>query len=336
MSAPWSSAQKGVELKQLVRSFVALGVLFFGVAATARPAFAETSHEKPLPPALAESIDVRVVNLEAVVTEHGVPVHGLSPGDFRLCLNDEEQPIEYFSEVIGGVAGSDEADPETGTPGIPSLASGEPIGVSYLVFIDDYFSIAQDRNRVLDALDDQLADLRPEDRMAIVAYDGNHVEMLSSWSRPGPFLEHAIQKARRRPALGLQRWSERQSFEITTWLPAKLRFRQSRFQPAGMGGQLSPDEHFYARLLEDQVEREVMAVSATLRGFGAAPGRRVALLLSGGWPYDIPAYVTGEIARPSLEHGFLAPSKLFQPLVETANRLGWSWLSLTRPADRYS
>ncbi len=32
-------------MKQLVRSFGALGVLFFGIAATARPAFAETSHE---------------------------------------------------------------------------------------------------------------------------------------------------------------------------------------------------------------------------------------------------------------------------------------------------
>lgn len=46
-----------------------------------------------------------------------------------------------------------------------------------------------------------------------------------------------------------------------------------------------------------------MAAAATLRGFAAAPGRRVAILLSGGWPYDVPAYVANQLARPVVEPG---------------------------------
>ena len=52
-----------------------------------------------------ETIDVRVVNVEAVVTDRqGNRVTGLGPGDFRLRVDGKEVPIEYFTEVRGGQA----------------------------------------------------------------------------------------------------------------------------------------------------------------------------------------------------------------------------------------
>jgi VWFA-related protein len=309
-------------------SFALAALMVLAVGSTA-PLLGAGTHPQSVP-ALSEMIDVRVVNLEAVVTDKGVPVYGLSPADFRLEVDGEERPIEFFSEVRGGVALSAEAASER-VLGVPSLAAGEPVGTSYLVFIDDYFSIQQDRNGVLAALRGQLSRLRPEDRMAVVAYDGNRLEMLSSWSGSTPALEQALRQAEERPAMGLQRWSERRSYEIATRLPAALRYRRSHFTRSDVGSELAPWEYFYGRLLEDQVEREVMAASSTLRGFGAAPGRRVAILLSGGWPYDIPAFVTDQIVRPVAEPGFLTPSELYQPLVETANLLGYTLYPVDLP-----
>ena len=55
------------------------------------------------PPLFGESIDVRVVNVEAVVTDRdGNRVTGLKPGDFRLRVDGKEVPVEYFSEVHDG------------------------------------------------------------------------------------------------------------------------------------------------------------------------------------------------------------------------------------------
>src|SRR4051794_147377 len=74
------------------------------------------------PPAFGESIDVRVVNVEAVVTDRqGKRVTGLKPEDFRLRVDGKEVPVEYFSEVRDGeaLAATPEAaqPPEAKTPG---------------------------------------------------------------------------------------------------------------------------------------------------------------------------------------------------------------------------
>ena len=59
----------------------------------------------PLPGVFGEVLDVRVVNLEVVVTDRqGIPVRGLRPVDFILKVDGDEVPIDYFSEIRGGTA----------------------------------------------------------------------------------------------------------------------------------------------------------------------------------------------------------------------------------------
>ena len=53
----------------------------------------------------ADSVDVRVVNVEAVVTDRsGVRIFGLIPEDFKLTVDGKTVPIEFFTEVRGGQA----------------------------------------------------------------------------------------------------------------------------------------------------------------------------------------------------------------------------------------
>jgi VWFA-related protein len=267
------------------------------------------------PPAFGETIDVRVVNVEVVVTDRqGNRVTGLEPEDLILTVDGEQVPIDYFTEVRGGVAVALEGAAEAPVPGVAALAPGERVGTSYLVFIDDWFPVRRDRDHVLRELADDLPNLGPGDRMAVVAFNGAQVEMLTSWTGSPRELEQAFAEAIERPAYGLQRI---------------LREREREFglspRPArGVVSWLEGDEQAYAELLEERTRRAVSAAVATLRGFAQPPGRKVMLLLSGGWPYSPAAYVVDDPLRllSASEYGY--GGSLFQPLTDTANLLGYT------------
>ena len=77
------------------RSFVPLAL---ASALLAAPVLAQEE-----PPVINETIDVRVVNVETVVTDgDGKLVKGLTAADFRLLVDGKETPIDYFSEISEG------------------------------------------------------------------------------------------------------------------------------------------------------------------------------------------------------------------------------------------
>lgn len=271
-----------------------------------------------------EQIEVRVVNVEVVVTDkQNNRVQGLKPGDFRLKVDGKAVPVEYFNEVRGGQAIALEAQEaqSAAVQGLPSLAPGSAVGTSYLVFVDDYFSVGPRRDEVLHELKGQLTQLGPEDRMAIVAYDGGRVDMLSSWSNSQRQLGAAIEQAIGRRALGVSRLAELRSFE------ASRRFLGNTFEPgprAAFARELDIEELEYAERLAAQTERAVAAAASTLRGFASPPGRKVMLLLAGGWPFSPVEFVVNNPNRPILDREVPRGEEIFQPLVDTANRLGYT------------
>jgi VWFA-related protein len=253
-----------------------------------------------------EAIDVRVVNVEAVVTDRGgARVFGLTPDDFQLLVDGEEVPIDFFTEFRGGEALRDVgASPWDLAP----ISDVQAEGTSYLVFVDDFFSVPVDRNRVLRALEDELAFLGPEDRMAIVAWDGVRTEMLSTWSSDEREIRWALQTATARPAEGLYRIAERRSILSGTYIPIPARSLGRR--------RLAITERVYSKILIDQVESAVSAASATLRGFAAPPGRKVMLLASGGWPFRPSEFVTGDPIAAAFDQRFEQGEEIYGPLVD--------------------
>ena len=284
--------------------------------------------QKPAAPAapqsaFGEQIEVRVVNVEAVVTDRqGNRVTGLRPGDFRLEVDGKPVPIEYFNEVRGGQAISPgEGEGSSPVKGLPSLAPGSPVGTSYLVFVDDFFSLGPRRDEMLRDLKGQLSRLGPEDRMALVAWDGRRVEMLSSWSNSERQLGLAIEKAIERKAYGVARLAELRTFQ------ASQRLTGDTFEPgprAAFSQRLDIQEIEYAQRVAAQTERAVAAAVSTLRGFASPPGRKVMLLLSGGWPFSALDYVVNNPNRALTERVTPEGEVVFQPLVDTANRLGYT------------
>ncbi|MEM7052831.1 MAG: VWA domain-containing protein [Acidobacteriota bacterium] len=294
-----------------VALLVALVVLF----AAAGSALAQGDS----PDVFGEVIDVRVVNVEAVVEDRdGVRVKGLQPEDFRLIVDGQEVTVDYFAEIRGGDAVA-AVGPEA-VPAVPAAVPGEAVGTSFLVFVDDFFSLTRDRNRVIDGLIADLGNLGPGDRMAIVAFDGERVEMLSTWSGSQNALERALRTAQNRPAFALQRLAERRGQEIA------LAGQGSARQEIGglVGNDLRVEERNYARQIASQVERSVTAAVATLRGFAQPPGRKVMVLLSGGWPFSPEAYVVNDPIRPLTSRQTGTGPEMLAPLVDTANLLGFT------------
>ncbi len=278
----------------------------------------------PQPGSFSEIVDVRVVNIEVVVTDPaGVPIRGLNADHFVLLVDGEEVPVEYFSEVLGGRAVAPLEGAET-VPGLREVLPGGRVGTSYLVFIDNFFSLPTDRNRVLRAFEESLF-LGPEDRMAIVSFDGRDLEMLSTWSQSDIDLRRVIKKSLGDPAYGLQRLSERRQFDFDRVLQASAAVLADDFASRStVRSFLDPNEMYHVTRLSEQVERSVAAAAATLRSFAMPPGRKVMLLLSGGWPLLPADFLLNDTSRYVIDRSILAGQPLFRPLVDTANLLGYT------------
>lgn len=291
--------------------------------ADADPAEADPAPAELDPAVFSETIDVRVVNVEVVVEDvDGIRVRGLGPEDFRLMVDGEEKSIDYFTEILGGeaLAPPTEDGAEPGVASVPATRPGESVGTSYLVFIDDFFPLERDRNRVIEGLIRDLPALGPADRMAVVAFDGRSVEMLSTWNDSTRDLEVALQRAMGRPAFGLARVAARRTFET-----AAIGGTANPLAGSARDFGLDAEERVYADRFEAQVERNVAAVVATLRGFAKPPGRKVMLLLTGGGlPYSVASFVIDDPGRVLAGEQHEYGPRLLSPLIETANLLGYT------------
>ncbi len=167
-----------------------LTVLFVLLMVTALPVVAQelpqmvpvgTEKEKAAPPVasgqtsqtdpfFAETIEVRVIELEVFVTDRdGNPVTGLTRDDFELVVDGQETTVSNFYAVEGGTVtlGGEKPTVEAEAPPLPKK---QPL---YLVIYIDNFNIHPfNRKKVLTALKTFLrVELQPEDRVMMVSYD---------------------------------------------------------------------------------------------------------------------------------------------------------------------
>jgi VWFA-related protein len=249
-------------------------------------------------PIIGETIDVRVVNVEAVVTNAaGERVRGVPAADFRLLVDGREVPIEYFAEIEEGTS----VAAERGAEPAP-VAAGEEVARNYLVYIDEGFSLANRRNAVLDKLERDLSLLGPADRMAILAFDGTRIHVLSPWTGDAKALHAALAAARQRPARGDEMLANQRKLQAdVTWiLDSADSLEPDQVQRAleELSPRISPEAR-------TELGKTTEAATAALRGFETPRGRKLMLLLSGAWSLSV------------------AP-RLYGPVVHAANELGYT------------
>jgi VWFA-related protein len=253
------------------------------------------------PPTVFDSaIDVRVVNVEAVVTDgKGQPVRGLTAADFRLMVDGREVPVEYFTEVAEGKGSTSGAQ--------APVAAGEEVGRSYLVFVDDSFSLGNVRDQALTNLERDLTLLKPGDQMAVLAFDGTRIDVLSGWTGDASALADALQRARRRPAAGGEMLAHQRKLQKDVDVVLENLIDDGDTNPLTntIGREMEALDPRISPEARTVLGRTSGSAAAALRAFPSPPGRKVMLLLSAAWTMSV------------------APG-VYSPMVEAANRLGYT------------
>ena len=117
-----------------------------------------------------DAVDVRVVNIEAVVTDkNGDPVSGLTADNFTIVDDGEELDITNFFVVEGSqIVGSD--DLELGLDAVPAQAASGPEtrNLNLVMLVDNLHTDPRNRNQIFSELRRFLGNLDPEDRILIV------------------------------------------------------------------------------------------------------------------------------------------------------------------------
>jgi VWFA-related protein len=164
--------------------------------------------------------------------------------------------------------------------------------------------------------------LKAEDRVAITAWDGKELAVLTRWTSSKDEVMAALQAAMDRPALGLQRETERRQFNVT--MRPEDMYRSRSMDPSMDRYRLGTQERQYADLLLHQLQGVVGAAAASLRAFEAPPERKVMVLLSGGWPLDVAQYIARDPNRAIVQRGIPEGAEIYSQIITTANLLGYT------------
>lgn len=277
--------------------------------------------------AFEEMIDVRAVNLEAVVTDSkGRRITGLTIDDFKLFVDGNETPITFFSPVdeerrIAGSIG------DVGGDGKPPEWQGRNI----LVFLDEASMLKSRRNLVVRSVIKQIEELGSGDQMAVVAFDGLRLDVLSDWTADKERLVSVLQAVRQRPSAGIFVDAARRA-ELSDAVFSNIAASQEIYDrnpgggyfstpagamPTGLPSQMAVEEEIHSVVrwqeplrfrptqLFNPLDRYLgagEAAAGAMRGMSAPDGRRMMMLLSEGFQDPIFAL----------------------PVVHEAQRLGYS------------
>lgn len=257
---------------QSIRGFFLFLLLCTVVGALCLPSAAQQT-DAPF----VDRIDVRLVEVEVVVTDdEGHRVTGLEPDDFRLLVDGRDVPVEFFDEVVRTSASETiEGVEVSGSTELKPIADPEK-GRSFLLYFDDNFSDPRGRNALLKRLENELELLGPGDRFAAVRYAGGGLEVLSDWTDSSETLREVLARERK-------------------FMPEDLR-RRGRL--AGVA-----DPRLVEKLLAEQIERSVTAMVVAMRTFSRAPGRKLLLPVTSGWPYQRESASDGPVGGGSLQSG---------------------------------
>ena len=292
------------------------GGMALALALVVSAVMAAGQEPQPELPIIGESIDVRVVNVEVVATSGGKVVRGLTPADFRLLVDGKEVPIEFFTEVAEGRTAAQAA---AGAPA--PLPPSEPVSRSYLVFVDESFSVAEPRNVVLANLEEDLKLMGSADQMAVLAFNGATIEVLSPWTSDKAALSEVLRNARQRKAHGNKALAQHRSlagdeeWAIEMAKAEALEGDQVVEMLRMTALRVSPEAR-------TQLGKTALAMAGTLRGFEVPAGRKVMLLLSGGWSLGVAPPLFGPVVNAANQLGYtLYPVDVASPTAQTLKML---------------
>ena len=280
----------------------------------------------PQPPKLVETIDVRVINVDVVVTDRrGNAVTGLTKDDFEILENGQKKVITNFYEVEGRKAKNiavevpGEAPAQTAIQP-PTDEINENLKRRIIFYVDNLSLAPFNRNRVFQQMKDFVKTvMRPGDEAMIATYNRS-MKIRVPFTRDTGQLISMIDAIAKESGLGVAAKSE--------WKSVQDRIRESGSYEEALGAART-----YASSNEHDLRQSVSSINGLLTTIAGVEGKKILVLTSEGFPMQPGReafYMVDEVAREKswnvgstmLETMTYDGTRLIQSVAKTANANG--------------
>ncbi|HVR42200.1 MAG TPA: VWA domain-containing protein [Thermoanaerobaculia bacterium] len=257
-------------MKRFARLTLAVSLLL-AAPVPAQQAQPQESAEPEIPRIL-ETIDVRVINIDVVVTDRkGNVIPGLTRDDFVLYENGRPQRITNFYEIVTREAEA-EAEVRTGPEEQPQAPEQpEQLRRKIIIFIDNLSLAPFNRNRVFASMKEFVREvLRPGDQAMVVTWNRS-MKVRLPFTSDAVQIEQTLDAISGESALGIHAISERRQVQ------GQIRDAQ-RFQDAIMAARS------YAQSIEHDLRQTVSSINSLMSTLGGVEGKKIMLVTSEGFP----------------------------------------------------
>ncbi|HKS23755.1 MAG TPA: VWA domain-containing protein [Thermoanaerobaculia bacterium] len=310
---------------KITRHTVAAATLALAAAAFA----ADTPKQKPgtdAPQPLVEKIDVRVINLDVVVTDkRGNHVKGLTKDDFMIYENGMQKPISNFYEVVSEPKTSTASNATTTVPPAKmSLAEIEKIPDNQkrriIFYVDNLSLMPFNRNRVFKQMKEFAKTvLRPGDE-AMVATFNRSMKIRAAFTRDPIQIEQTLDTLAGESALGVSNHSESRDVK-------------GRINDAQTYDDALAAARQYAQSVDHDLRQSVTSLNALMSTLAGVEGKKVVVLTTEGFqmqPGREMFMLVDEVGRQKgwasggtmIEGMYFNQSNLIQEIAKTANANG--------------
>lgn len=241
--------------------------------AVAAPLIAQRNQAPPEPPRLVENIDVRVINVDVIVTDkRGNFIPNLTREDFEIYENSVPKPITNFYEVQGSVAKSvaGEAAEAEATPEV-RRDTAESLKRRIVFYVDNLSLSPFNRNRVFQEMKKFVENvMRPGDEAMIATYNRS-MKIRVPFTRDKAQLTSMLDNLQKESGLGIANRSERRSAE-------------ERIRDATSYQDALATARTYASSIEHDLRQSVASVNALMSTLAGLEGKKILVLTSEGFP----------------------------------------------------
>lgn len=268
------------------------------ILALALPLLAQgrLNNQGPEQPRIVENIDVRVINIDVVVTDRrGNPISGLKKEDFEIRENNIPKPISNFYEVTGGRATNPADAPAPAPAPAPAAAPAEipdEMKRRIIFYVDNLTLAPFNRNRVFNQMKEFVKNvMRPGDEAMVATYNRS-MKVRVPFTRDHKAIETMLDIIAGESGLGVAARSERKTTE-------------DRISEAESYGEAISIARSYAASVEHDLRQSVASINGLMTTLAGVEGKKILVLTSEGFPM-----------QPGRE--------AFYMIEETAKEKGWS------------
>ena len=294
----------------------------------AATSLAAQQSQTPLPK-LTETIDVKVINVDVVVTDKkGNTITGLTKDDFELYENGQPKVISNFYEVAGkkainvslAPAGPDRpADP-------PKEEISENLRRRIIFYIDNLSLMPFNRNRVFKDMKEFAKNvMRPGDE-AMIATFNRSMKIRVNFTRDPLQVQQTLDTIAGESALGVANKSERRDFE-------------NRINDAQGYDDAVATARQYSESVMHDLRQSVDSLNGLMTTLAGVEGKKILVLTTEGFqiqPGREMFYLVDEIAREKgwqmggtmLEGMSYSANSLIEGIAKTANANGITMYTL--------